>query len=86
MIMLIQKLLDLKHAYIANNHFYFGVAASLKYTELSNRYLNEMVVVIEKNQAKNQTHDLFYGNQLILMNQYLLTLTVHGAEEDQVVI
>ncbi len=59
MIMLIQKLLNLKHAYIADNHVYFDVATSLKYTELSNRTLNEMIdgVRIENNPAKKQAHD-----------------------------
>jgi cysteinyl-tRNA synthetase len=57
--MIIQKLLDSNHAYLANNHVYFDISTANNYTELSNRTLNEMIdgVRIENDQSKKQPHD-----------------------------
>ncbi|WP_425361884.1 cysteine--tRNA ligase [Candidatus Tisiphia endosymbiont of Mystacides longicornis] len=59
MVMIIQKLLDLNHAYMADNHVYFDISTSPDYTKLSNRNLNEMLegVRIENNLSKKHPHD-----------------------------
>ncbi len=59
MIMIIQKLLASKHAYIAGNHVYFDISTYHNYTELSNRSLNELIdgVRIENSNAKKHPHD-----------------------------
>lgn len=59
MIMIIQKLLALKHAYIADNHVYFDVSTYLNYTKLSNRSLEELIdgVRIENNPFKKHQKD-----------------------------
>ncbi|MDD9334561.1 MAG: cysteine--tRNA ligase [Rickettsiaceae bacterium] len=59
MIVIIQKLLDLNHAYIADNHVYFDISTAPNYTKLSNRNLDEMLegVRIENNPSKKQPYD-----------------------------
>lgn len=59
MIMIIEKLLALKHAYIAEGHVYFDISTYPDYTELSNRSLDALIdgVRIENNNAKKQPHD-----------------------------
>ncbi len=59
MIMIIQKLLALKHAYIVDNQVYFDVSTCLNYTKLSNRSLEELIdgVRIENNLAKKCPQD-----------------------------
>ncbi|KAJ6644943.1 Cysteine--tRNA ligase [Pseudolycoriella hygida] len=59
MIMIIEKLLELKHAYITDNHVYFDISTSLNYTSLSNRNLSELIDGVRKvnNLSKKQPQD-----------------------------
>lgn len=59
MIEIIQKLIDLGHAYIANQHVYFDILSAKNYTKLSGRTIDEMIhgVRIEKNESKKYVGD-----------------------------
>lgn len=59
MIQIIQKLIQLGHAYVAENHVYFDVSSAKDYTELSNRSLDSLNdgVRIENSKAKKNPHD-----------------------------
>lgn len=59
MIVIIQNLLKLNHAYISDNHVYFDVSTFPYYTQLSNRIVDDMIdgVRVENSAAKRNFHD-----------------------------
>lgn len=56
MIIIIQKLIDLGHAYISNNHVYFDILSANDYMALSNRTLEDMLPGFRIETAESKKH------------------------------
>lgn len=56
MIEIIERLIKLEAAYIADEHVYFNVSSAPNYTELSNRNLDEMFEGVRIENSKNKKH------------------------------